>query len=87
MKVLLNDKGCAGLFIGIRISADWLIFDPRPFRSVASLVPRPSVRVEGSRLSISNNFLHHHGLRKLYRVELFVGHSEANCGKTGIVVN
>ena len=40
-----------------------------------------------SRLSISNNFLHDHGLRKLYRIELFVLNSEANCRKTGIVVN
>ena len=37
----------------------------------------------GSRLSISNNFLHDHGLRKPYRIELFVRHSEANCRKTG----
>ena len=41
----------------------------------------------GSRLSISNSFLHDHGLREIYRIELFVRHSEANCGKAGIVVN
>ena len=41
----------------------------------------------GSRLSISNSFLHDHDLRKLYRIELFVRHSEASCCKTGIVVN
>ena len=39
----------------------------------------------GSRLSISNSFLHDHGLREIYRIELFVRHSEAN--KAGIVVN
>ena len=42
----------------------------KPFRDTCN-----ASGINGSRLSISNNFLRDHGLRILDQIELFVGHS------------